>query len=234
MSPLDVFSLLGPMLVLGPLLLWLVVMGPLILYPVARWRAAREPYMDPQLGMKVALHYFKLLGFHLLLLGGALLLWTIISKTSGDKNHIYRTAFGFIVPGAIVFAAHVALIKKSNDVFVPGVRRLFLGYNMIITGLIGFTALVLGFQVLFAKGSSGDAGRMFLAAILVYCGAWGTLGMQFARTVLGPGDGGAMPTMAPPGPMPPPADASGGVAAAPGLPPLSQGQYPPIDPTGAQ
>ena len=225
MSPLEMMSMVGPMFVVIPMLLWLLVIGPLILYPVARWRANRDAYMDPQLGMKVALHYFKLLAFQTLLLGGTLLIWTVISKNNGDKGSFYRAAFGFLVPGGIVFGAHVALLKKTNDEVFAGVRRLFLGYNLLVTGLLGFTALVFGFQALFAKGSSGDAGRVFVAAILVYCGAWAGIGALFVKEVLGPG------SSAPPQSAMPPSPPAHGPAATPGLPPLSTGgSFPPIDP----
>ncbi len=230
LSPLEMMSLMGPMLVIVPMLLWFLVVGPLVLYPVARWRANREPYADPQLGMKVALHYFKLLSFQLLLIGGTMLLYAIISK-GDEKGDLYRAAFGFLVPGGIVFAVHMVMIKKTNDLVMPSVRRLFLGYNLLVTGILGFGALVLGFQALFAKGDSGDAGRLFLASIMVYCAAWAAIGVQFARTVLGPGAGSGMPhNVVPPAPMPPSTNASGSVSVQPGLPPLSAGQYPPIDP----
>jgi len=226
MSPLDMMTMLGPMFIVVPMLLWFLVIGPLILYPVARWRAARDVYMDPQLGMKVALHYFKLLAFQTLLIGGTILIWTIISKNSGDKGSFYRVAFGFLVPAGIVFGAHIALLKKTNDEMFTGVRRLFLGYNLLVTGLLGFIVLTLGFQALFAKGESGDAGRAFLAAILVYCSAWGGIGAIFAKTVLGAGTSAGAPpqNIVPPGPMPPPPGASTG------LPPLAAPAYPPIDP----
>ncbi len=223
MSPLDMMSLFGPMFVVLPMLLWFLVIGPLILYPVARWRAARDTYMDPQLGMKVALHYFKLLAFQTLLMGGAVLIWTIVSKSTGDKGSFYRAAFGFLVPAGIVFGAHTVILKKTNDDVLTGVRRLFLGYNLLVTGLLGFVALVFGFQALFAKGSSGDAGRVFLAAILVYCSAWGGIGVLFAKEVLGTGASAPPQNLAPPAPFaaPPPQ---------PGLPPLAAPSFPPIDP----
>lgn len=216
----------GPMFVVIPMLLWFLVIGPLILYPIARWRANRDAVHDNQLGMKVALHYFQLLAFQTLLIGAAVLIWTVISKNEGDKGSFYRAAFGFLVPGGIVFAAHMMLLKKTNDAAFAGVRRLFLGYNLLVTGLLGFTALVLGCQALFAKGSSGDAGRLFVAAILVYCGAWGAIGMQFAKEVLGPGSSATPPYSA----MPPTAPGHTAGAATPGLPPLSAGSFPPIDP----
>jgi len=230
-SPLDMMSLLGPMMVIVPMLLWFLVVGPLVLYPVARWRQNREPYGDPQLGMKVALHYFKLLAFQLLLIGGTMLLYAIISKGT-EKGDLYRAAFGFLVPAGIVFGVHMVMIQKTNDAVMSGVRRLFLGYNLLVTGILGFGALVLGFQALFAKGDVGDPGRFFLASILVYCGAWAAIGVQFTRLVLG-GPSSGMPQNVVP-PAPPSTNASGSVSAQPGLPPLSAGQYPPIGPRGSE
>jgi hypothetical protein len=229
MSPFEMMSLLGPAMVIVPMLLWFLVVGPLVLYPVARWRANREAHPDAQLGMKVALHYFKLLAFQLLLIGGTMLLYAIISKMN-EKGELYRAAFGFLVPAGIVFGAHMMLIKKTNDEVMPGVRRLYLGYNLLVTGILGFVALVLGFQALFAKGDVGDPGRFFLASIMVYCAAWVAIGVQFSRLVLGPGAGGMPRNIVPPSPGPSATDASGSVSAQPGLPPLSAGQYPPIDP----
>jgi hypothetical protein len=234
-SPLELMSILGPMFIIAPMLLWFLVIGPLVLYPLARWRAAREPYMDPQLGLKVALHYFKLLAFHTLLLGAVTLIFTIISKGEGGKSALYRAAFGFLVPGGLVFGAHNVLLKRTNEELFLGVRRLFLGYNLLVTGLIGFAALLLGFQALFAKGSSGDGGRMFLAAVLVYVSGWAGLGFLFGRAIgFDPSTGAGVPPQSyMPGP-PPPGDVSGVAAPAqPGLPPLSAGAFPPIASPGS-
>jgi len=233
-SPLEMLSVMGPMFIIGPMLLWFLVVGPLVLYPIARWRAHREPTVDTHLGIKVALHYFKLLAFQMLLVGGVILIWTVISKSHGDKGEFYRLAFGFLVPGGIVFGAHIALIKRTNDDFVPGVRRLFLGYNLLATGIIGFVVLTAGFQALFSKGSTGDAGRVLLSAVLVYCSAWAALGAIFARTVLDAAPGSSAPpqNLAPPSASPPaPPAGQGAAAATPGLPPLSPGSFPPIDPS---
>lgn len=224
-------SFFSPMVVIVPMLLWLLVIGPLVLYPVARWRAHREPVADPQLGAKVAVDYFKMLAFQLLLLGGVVLLWTIIRKSSADKGELYRVAFGFLVPGGLVFGVHTAMLRRTNDDYFPAVRRLFSGYNLLVTGLVGFAALVLGCQALFAKGSSGDVGRMFLAAVLVYGGAWAGTAVQFARTVLadfGAAGGPPADVMPPQAPQPPAAQAPAG----PQLPSLSSGSFPPIEPKG--
>jgi hypothetical protein len=227
-SPFQMIQMLGPMLFIMPLLLWLLVIGPLLIYPLARWKAAKEPYVDPQLGVKVALHYFKLLGFQLALLGALIIVWTIISKGSGSKGDMYRAGFGFLVPAGIVLGAHIAMLQRTNDDVFVTVRRLFAGYNLIITGLIGFAALVFGFQALFAKGSAGNEGRLFFAAILVYCGAWAACGVQFGRLVFRDGGGASS------GPrdivMPPPeSQAASQAPTGPSLPSLGGGSFPPID-----
>src|SRR5690242_11400477 len=61
MSLLDLLGLLGPMFVIGPFLLWMLVFGPLLLYPLARWKTHRESIVDPQLGVKFALSLFALI-----------------------------------------------------------------------------------------------------------------------------------------------------------------------------
>jgi hypothetical protein len=225
-SPLDVLDLLGPMMVIGPMLLWLVLIGPLLLYPLARWKAHREQVVDPQLGLKVALHYFALIAFQLLLLALAICIYTLFSK-SESKGELYRMGFALLFPAGGVLAAHVALLKRTNEEPFPGVRRLFLGYNLVVTGLFGFAALLFAFQVFFAKGPAGDAGRLAIASVLVYVGAWAARGVQFGRIVLGPPSasagppGGALPTSAP---APASPQQSGPV-----LPSLGAGSFPPID-----
>lgn len=231
MSPLSVFQLMAPAMIIVPVLLWLLVIGPLLVYPLARWKAHREQSVDSQLGMKVALHYFKMLGFQFLLIGATVLVWTVIAKGS-NKGDLYRTAFGFLVPGGLVFGAHLAFLHRTNDDEQPGVRRLFLGYNLIVTGIIGFCVLVLACQALFAKGSTGNEGRLFFASTIVYVGAWAACGIQFARLVLGDwgASAGGPPAQFASPPAPPQAGQAGSGGA--GLPSLGGGAYPPIEPQG--
>lgn len=224
MSPLDVLELIGPMFIVIWVAIWLVVFGPLLMYPLARWKAHREQSQDTQLGLKVALNYFAMLAFQLLLFGTALVIYTLFSK-SEFKGEMYRMGFAFLIPAGAVFAAHMVLLKRTNQDQYPGVRRLFLGYNLLVTGLIGFAALLYAFQVFFAKGSAGDPGRLAIASVLVYVGAWVGLGVQFGKLVLGD-------QSAPPGPSissAPPVHASP-QQSGPTLPSLSAGNFPPIEP----
>jgi len=227
MSPWQVLQVVGPMMFVVPMLLWLVVIGPFVIYPIARWKLHREQSTDNQLGLKVALHYFRMTAFQLLLLGAVVLIYAVIGKGS-DKGDIYRAAFGFLVPSGIVLGVHGMLVARTNDASYPAAHRLFMGYNLLVVGLFGFAALVAGCQALFAKGSAGDPGRLLFAAVLVYCGAWAACGIQFGRRVLGgPGAASGPPdhVVMPPAAMPPP-------PAGPSLPPLSAGSFPPIEPKG--
>lgn len=225
-SPFDMLELLGPMMVIGPVLVWLLVFGPLAMYPLARWKQHREQVSDPQLGLKVALYYFALVAFQLVLFAVAMIIYTLFAKVS-HKGELYRMGFGFLIPAGGVLAAHLALLGRTNHLELPIVRRLFLGYNLIITGLIGFVTLLFAFQVFFRKGSAGDAGRFAVASVLVYCGAWAACGIQFARQVMGDRSASAGPpsqAMPPSAPTQAPPQPSG-----PQLPALSTGTFPPID-----
>ncbi len=234
-SSMMLFRILPAATAVASILITLTLFGPMVLYIIARWRAHRAPVVDPHLGLKFALHWFATSAFHLALVGGVLLIFTLIGPgPSSAKGDMYRSAFAMLVPAGIVLGVHLMLLKRTNDYEMPGVRRLFLGYNVIVTGLIGFISLVMGFQLLFAKGSTDGMGHLAGAAILVYGGAWAALGFRLGQLVLGdPGSfggyGGVPDEVVPPGPaqQPPASSAASGGGA--GLPPLGGGAYPPID-----
>jgi hypothetical protein len=223
-SPFVLLRALGPILFVGPFFVSMIVTAPLLLYPLARWRAHRDPVPDPHLGIKFALGYLGMVAFQLALFGGAMFLYAILSKDS-DKGSIYRFAFGLLVPSLIVLASHVALLKRTNQDQAPGVHRLIAGYNLVVTSVFGFGALIAAFEVLFAKGSSGDGGRVVAAAVVVYGGAWAAVGWRFARLVLGNFASGEPPSNIVTASATPP---SGPQAQT--LPSLGGGSFPPIEP----
>ena len=210
----------------------LVMFGPMVLYVIARWRAHRAPTVDPQLGLKFAMHLFATTALYLVLFGTAFLIYTIISPGSSSlKGDWYRIAFAVLVPAGIVLGVHLTMIRRTNDLEQPGVRRLFQGYNLIVIGSMGFFSLLMAFQMLFAKGSTAGMGHLAGSLVLVYCTAWAVLGWRFSQTVFGDWSGGAgrLPDeVVPPRQAPqqqPPTAAAGG-----GLPALGGGAYPPIEP----
>jgi hypothetical protein len=210
-------SLMGPMYLLSMMTPVLMIMAitsllfPLILYVVARWRDGKAPVADPQLGLKFALHFFRVQSYQILLMGAAMFLYALLSKElKGEARElVWRPAFGLMVPAGIVMGVSMAMLGKTNNYNFPIVGRIFSGYNLMISGFIGFTALIAGFQAMFAKGSSGEFGRIAWTGILVYTTAWVVQGAVFGRTVL---EG------APPNPYEPPSSGTSGQPPEPAVP----------------
>jgi hypothetical protein len=224
-------QLAGPLVVFSTMMTVAMVFAPVVLYVVARWRAHRDPVQDTQVGIKFIAHYFAILGFHLALAGGTLLVYTMIKpggEDDGGKGELYRIAFGLLVPAGLVLGAHLALLQRTNDAQFPSVRRLFLGFNLLLTGLVGLVSLVFGFQALFAKGSTHGMGHLGGAMVLVYCAAWAVLAWRFDQLVLSrfSGLGGPPGNIVTQHVAPPPVAAASGT----GLPPLGGGSFPPLDP----
>ncbi len=72
-----IYTLLYP---LGWVFYVVVPLAPVI-YLVLRWRGYREGAPpEPQLGLKVVLHYFRTIGYHVLLGGGFCLLYGLWSE----------------------------------------------------------------------------------------------------------------------------------------------------------
>jgi len=221
--------LAGPLAVIATAQLVFVLVAPMLLYVIARWRAHREPAHDTQVGIKFALHYFATAALQLSLIGGTILLYTMISPgSSEDKGTPYRIALGLLVPAGIVLGAHLALLRRTNDAIFPTVHRLYLGFNLLAVGIVGFVSLVMGFQALFAKGSTGGMGHAAASGVLIYGTAWLLLGWRFSQLVLAdrqqpPFD--LAPPSAPPSSMTPPSSP----ATSGSLPSLGGGSYPPLD-----
>ena len=223
------FRGLGSAGMVMPVMMWLLVSGP-VLYPLARWRAMREPVADPQLGIKVALGYFGFLSFQLVLVGVTMVLFGLLSTgSSSERGDLYRVGFGFLVPGAILLGLHVSALQRSNQEQFPAVRRLCLGYNFVVTGVFGLIATVLAFQALFTKGSAGNFGRFGASAVIVYGAAWAWTGVRLGRMVMASPGSMDPPDLGLPSGMPHPPAAAPPGPAGPSLPSLGGGAFPPIE-----
>ena len=221
-DPFFMLRLMAPMTMIYMVLLLLVV--PFVLYVIARWRAHRDAVPDPHLGLKVALNYFAVTGFQLALMGLMLFVYGLITSESESRGDILRLGFGLILPAMLVLFIHRVLLKRSNQDLFGSVERLFAGYNLFITGLVGFIGLVLAFEMLLKKGPAGELGRIAAALVLVYGGGWAAVGWRFARMVLGDDADAGNPPISAATPSATPVPPSGSA-----LPPLGGGSYPPID-----
>jgi hypothetical protein len=182
---------------------------PVVIYIVARARQMKEgTASDPQMGMKVALYLFKVLGFQLLLAGLFLLLYGLMSD--GGREPIMRMAAGLLVPGLMIFVGHLVAIGKSNDLDLPTVGRMFSGWNIVQTGLSGSFALIAACVLTFTEGVPTEPRKMAWIGAVVYLSAWVALLALFVRRHV-PNYPGASSQGVPPRPV------------YPGYPPQQQG-----------
>jgi hypothetical protein len=232
---------------------------PIVLYLVARSRAKSDPFPDGQVGLKFALAYFKTISFHTMLAGGVILVFALLMK-GNDKSPVYRTGFGFLVPATIVYIVHLLAIGRTNHAEHPTVHRMFAGWSLLVSGIVGFAGFMLVAQTLFQKGSSGEPGRFAWALFLVYSSAWIVQAARYFRASTGgaeaelpyyppppgayaggppvvPGYAAPMSPFAPPGPAgdaayapPPPPDAVYAPAASLASPPPPPPTAPPFPP----
>jgi hypothetical protein len=158
------------------------ILIPLTVYLVARWRDRNEHADNPdrQIGLKVALHLFRVITFQLSLAGIFTFLLGIISDAPTEE--FVRIGLGLAIPGVGLCFLHTLLIQRTNDHAYRAVGRMFEGWNMIITGLPGMIAVVALFVVVLfphMAGARGDALRMVFPYLLTYGGAWALLGYRW-------------------------------------------------------
>lgn len=165
--------------------LFMTLVVPMVLYLVARSRQNREGPPDPQLGIKVALCFFRQLGYQFMLGGGLMILYGMTSKMlSGNREAVMRPALGLLVPALIVWGVHNLALQRTNRIQFPIVERLYAGYNLLTTGLMGFVGIILVFQSLFGKNTDPEMGRIAWSVALVYTSAWAAQGVMFLNRVL--------------------------------------------------
>lgn len=152
-------------------LVYLYILVPLApaVYIFIRWRGYKESRpQDPQLGLKVLLYYFKVLGYHVFLVGLAIFVSGSITPRSGA---VAQAALGAMIGGAVVYGIHFYLIRRltEKDRF-PGAKRAYNAFNVIMTGLVGMIGLIVFLSILMAGNSKGIEAPMVL--FLVYGAAW--------------------------------------------------------------
>jgi hypothetical protein len=179
-TPFMLMRYLGPMTSFLSLFASVIVTSPVILYVIARWRANRDPVPDPQLGFKFALHYFATVALNVVLVGIAMVLYAALSGVHESTSGL-RFAFGLIIPAGIVLAANLVALLRTTDRVQPGVRRLFVGYNLLTSGIVAFVGFVMGCEVLFAKDGGDGLGYVAASVSLVYGGMWIALAWLMSR-----------------------------------------------------
>ena len=163
-----IYTLLYP---LGWVFYVLVPLAPVI-YLVLRWRGYREGAPpEPQLGLKVVLHYFRTIGYHVLLGGGFCLLYGLWSED--QRWLLLRLAAALLITGGVVFGLHVwFLVRFSDNASRPAVSRLYNGFNALVCGLVTTGALAAGLGGALAEDPAWEMVRVCAALVVVYGASW--------------------------------------------------------------
>jgi len=163
-----------------------------ILYLIARWRDGRETVVDAQLGYKFGLNMFQYIAYNLILGGITVIFITLFSSwftgQSLSENPL-RIAGALLVSGFVIFFIMKLMLSKSNQDVSPGVGRLFMGLNWIVTGLVAVGALITGIIGLFMGLFSSHFANQWaivISLLLVFIPASLYFGKQvYKRSVAG-------------------------------------------------
>lgn len=151
----------------------LLIIAPLFpfLYVVMRWRASGNAHSG--IGTLGAVHYFIVMSALLLLAGAANLSYGGVSVTP-DKPEMTRISWGVFVSSVVFLTLNFGMLRLTRDLSdLPDVRRMFMGFFMVIAGLTAFGALLLFFVAYFqdVSGDDGNVAVMRTDAMQLY-GAW--------------------------------------------------------------
>ncbi len=135
----------------------LLIIAPLFpfLYVVMRWRAPGTGHTG--IGTLGAIHYFIVMSALLLLAGSANLCYGWVSITPVNPE-MTRISWGTLSGSLAFLVINLVLLRFTRDLSdVPDVRRMFIGFFLVIAGLTAFGALLLLCVSYFSEVKDGDA-----------------------------------------------------------------------------
>lgn len=158
----------------------LIPLGPLIYIFIKWWSNRESKPVDPNLGIKVIIHYFKTLGYHISLIGLSLLLINLIK---GDFDSGGRIGVGIMIGGGLVYLVHLLILRRfftDSDYTITG--RVYTAFNLIFVGLVGITSMVILLVIILGK--TPKEFEVPLAFLIVYLIAWILQSWFFYRPLL--------------------------------------------------
>ncbi len=159
-------------------LVGVAILLPMVFYIVARWRTYREGgAIDQQVGIKTALHYFQVIGFQLFLVGAFLLIAAALM--SGSESGMLREGAALAISGAVVLGVHTWALTRTNQAAFPMIGRMFAGFNLVQTGIVGMVGLVMASSAVLAEGENHEMVQIAMSLLAVYGIAWLVLGVLF-------------------------------------------------------
>jgi hypothetical protein len=144
-------------------------------YVLLRWRQGREGEpADPQLGLKVALHYFATIGLHVVLIALVAVLYSFLVDSPRVSESMMRAGAGLLIGGGLVLGGHIMMLRRITDsASRPNVARVFAGLNLVLCGLIGSGALIATSVMLLQEDVPEDGFKIAMVLLAVYLGSWG-------------------------------------------------------------
>jgi hypothetical protein len=172
-------SIAGSMTLLG--FIPFTLLGFAFAYLALRIRDLKAEQVDPQIGIKSALHYFLSISILVALTGATISAVDIFSQVFGDKpvqpnlvappvrgfpqqpmpqaprNEFFsgvsqRIAWPLILSGGLMALGSLVLLKTiTNDEQFPSVRRTFIGFRLVIAGMAFFFGFTSLVMLLFQK-----------------------------------------------------------------------------------
>ena len=140
-----------------------------LLYVLVRWRSGGGH--PAGIGTHGALLYFTCVGFLIALSGGANLVYGAFSATPVDEA-MRRFSWALLAGGGITMALNVVLMRKFGPLSDPAeVVRIFVGFVMVLTGMVAVGTLVGCFNALFQEAKNPGVEKLRNDAILMY-GVW--------------------------------------------------------------
>ena len=132
------------------------------LYIVMRWRAPGQGHTG--IGTLGAIHYFIVLSMLILLAGASNLTYGFISTTPVDPVTT-RYSWGMFIGSLLFLVLNLGLLRMTRDLSdLPDVRRMFVGFSLVMCGLTAFGVLLLLFVAWFQKVDPPDEATEALRA----------------------------------------------------------------------
>jgi hypothetical protein len=179
----NIFNNLGGLLdTIGyGLLLVFLLLSLVVPYVVLRLRDGRNELHDPQIGLKVVLHFFFSVGWLLGLTGLSVIIADILRSEIQFLSEAQRNGAAFLLSGLAFAILHYLLLRYgSNNGKWPATGRLYTGWRLAIHGIVVLAAITYLLQLLFqrdppaleAKLAILETERTLYAILLVWGLSW--------------------------------------------------------------
>lgn len=119
---------------------------------------------DPQLGLKIVLHYFFSVAYLLAATGAAMLVGDLLNPESETGSDMQRSAVALLVVGLAFAGLHYLLLwRGTNDTLLPRPGRFFTGWRLAVHGFVVLVAAAWLAMLLLQKTPKPFAARELLS-----------------------------------------------------------------------